>query len=178
MADAGDILIDGVPATREDLTHVALVNYGAYTSFRVESGGVRGLDLHLARLEAEALELFGAAVGEARLRDLMRRAVADRGDCWLRVSLFSPEVSPRTPGRPAVVSPRCSSACATPASIGACGQVTLSPRTKPIFHRLPSDTRPSPSTNRASSNPAARAVRRARIRPKVATCFRCAASRW
>ncbi|MCS6624835.1 aminotransferase class IV [Roseibacterium beibuensis] len=98
MADAGDILIDGVPATREDLAHVALVNYGAYTSFRVEEGGVRGLDLHLERLEAEALELFGEVVGEARLRELMRRAVGGREECWLRVSLFSPEISPRTPG--------------------------------------------------------------------------------
>lgn len=98
MADAGDILIDGAAATLDDLTHVALVNYGAYTSFRVEDGGVGGLDLHLERLEASALELFGEAVGEARLRDLMRRAVRDHGDCWLRVSLFSPEMSPRTPG--------------------------------------------------------------------------------
>ena len=98
MADAGDILIEGVPATREDLAHVALVNYGAYTSFRVEPGGVRGLDLHMQRLEAEAVELFGEAVGEARLRELMRAAVGDRGDCWLRVSLFAPELSPRTPG--------------------------------------------------------------------------------
>ena len=98
MAEAGDILIDGLAATPADLSHVALVNYGAYTSFRVEGGGVRGLDLHLERLEAGALELFGEAVGEARLRDLMRRAVKGRGDCWLRVSLFSPEVSPRSPG--------------------------------------------------------------------------------
>ena len=98
MADAGDILIEGVPATAADLAHVALVNYGAYTSFRVEGGGVRGLDLHLERLEAEARELFGEAVGEARLRELMRRAVGSRGECWLRVSLFSPEVWPRTPG--------------------------------------------------------------------------------
>jgi branched-subunit amino acid aminotransferase/4-amino-4-deoxychorismate lyase len=98
MADAGDILIDGVPATPADLAHVALVNYGAYTSFRVEGGGVRGLDLHLDRLEAGALELFGEALGEGRLRDLMRAAVEGRGDCWLRVSLFAPEVSPRTPG--------------------------------------------------------------------------------
>lgn len=97
MADAGDILIDGVPASRDDLAHVALVNYGAYTSFRVEAGGVRGLDLHLARLEAGAVELFGEAVGEARLRELMRRAVEGRPDCWLRVSLFAPELSPRTP---------------------------------------------------------------------------------
>lgn len=98
MADAGDILIDGVPATLADLAHVALVNYGAYTSFRVEDGGVRGLDLHLDRLEAGARELFGEAVGEARLRDLMRRAVGGREDGWLRVSLFAPEISPRTPG--------------------------------------------------------------------------------
>jgi branched-subunit amino acid aminotransferase/4-amino-4-deoxychorismate lyase len=106
MAEAGDILIDGVPATLANLTRVALVNYGAYTSFRVEDGGVRGLDLHLRRLEAEAGELFGEAVGEARLRDLMRTAVGDRGECWLRVSLFAPEMSPRTPewtGRPKVM---------------------------------------------------------------------------
>lgn len=97
MAGAVELSIDGAPATPDDLTHVALVNYGAYTSFRVEQGGVRGLDLHLARLEDEAVELFGEAVGEARLRDLMRSAVAGRDACWLRVSLFSPDISPRTP---------------------------------------------------------------------------------
>lgn len=97
MAGAVELSVDGAPATAEDLAHVALVNYGAYTSFRVEQGGVRGLDLHLARLEGEAVELFGEPVGEERLRDLMRRAVADRDACWLRVSLFSPDISPRTP---------------------------------------------------------------------------------
>lgn len=106
MADPGEILIDGVPASPEDLAHVALVNYGAYTSFRVEDGGVRGLDLHLTRLKASARELFGEVVGEARLRELMRTAVGDRGDCWLRVSLFSHDVSPRRldwTGRPMVM---------------------------------------------------------------------------
>ena len=98
MSAAPSLCIDGVPATAADLARVALVNYGAYTSFRVEDGGARGLDLHLRRLEAEALELFGEAVGEARLRDLMRAAIEGRGDCWLRVSLFAPEMSPRTPG--------------------------------------------------------------------------------
>ncbi|MDI1327390.1 MAG: aminotransferase class IV [Brevundimonas sp.] len=106
MSAAPELWVDGQPATADDLTHVALVNYGAYTSFRVEEGGVRGLDLHLSRLEAEAVELFGAPVGEARLRELMRAAVAGRGACWLRVSLFSPEIGPRTPdwrGRPKVM---------------------------------------------------------------------------
>ena len=55
-----DILIDGLPATADDLIHQALVNYGAYTSFRVEGGTARGLPLHIARLQASAVELFGA----------------------------------------------------------------------------------------------------------------------
>ena len=50
-----EILIDGAPASPDDLAYLALVNYGAYTSFRVEGGGVRGLDLHLARLEMRIL---------------------------------------------------------------------------------------------------------------------------
>jgi len=103
------ILIDGAPATVADLASQALTNYGAYTSFRVEGGGVRGLGDHLARLEASAVDLFGEVVGEATLRDLMRHAIADRPDCWLRVSLFSPEIGVRNPswrGRPRVMTVR------------------------------------------------------------------------
>jgi branched-subunit amino acid aminotransferase/4-amino-4-deoxychorismate lyase len=94
---AASLLIDGLPATEADLHYLALVNYGAYTSFRVEAGGVRGLDLHLARLEASALELFGEPAGEDRLRDLMRQALGDRREAWLRASLFSPAIGPRNP---------------------------------------------------------------------------------
>jgi len=97
MAGTAELSVDGAAATLDDLTRLALVNYGAYTSFRAEQGGVRGLDLHLARLEAEAVELFGEPVGETRLRALMRAAVAGRDSCWLRVTLFSPEIGPRTP---------------------------------------------------------------------------------
>lgn len=91
------LFVDGFPAAEADLTHQALVNYGAYTSFRVESGGVRGLDLHLARLERAAVELFGDVVGDRRLRDLMRSALGPRQDAWLRVSLFSDALSNRDP---------------------------------------------------------------------------------
>lgn len=95
MARDSAILVDGAPVTEADLTYLALVNYGAYTSFRVEDGGVRGLDLHLARLETSAVDLFGESPGETRLRTLMRQAVAGRDEGWLRVSLFSPEIRPR-----------------------------------------------------------------------------------
>ena len=93
------ILIDGAPPTQDDLAYLAMVNYGAFTSFRVESGGVRGLDRHLARLDASAVALFGEPVAEMRLRELIRLAVEGRDACWLRISLFSPEVLARSPSR-------------------------------------------------------------------------------
>jgi branched-subunit amino acid aminotransferase/4-amino-4-deoxychorismate lyase len=78
---------------------VLLSNYGAFTSMQVEDGAVRGLDLHLERLKQEALELFGVAVPEARLRERMKSALAGRGGrCSLRVQLFLETVTLRTPG--------------------------------------------------------------------------------
>ena len=90
--------IDGAPAASEDLAHMALANYGAYTSFRVEQGGVRGLDLHLERLSRQAIELFGEAPAEGRFRDLIRSALDGRKDAWLRVSLFSRHITHRDAG--------------------------------------------------------------------------------
>ncbi|WP_427791920.1 aminotransferase class IV [Brevundimonas diminuta] len=94
---AVELWIDGRPAGIEDLGHQALINYGALTSFAVEEGGVRGLDRHLDRLNRSAVELFGEAVAEDRLRDQIRTALAGRDDAWLRVSLFFRELSLRQP---------------------------------------------------------------------------------
>lgn len=92
------VQIDGAPASVETLTPVLLSNYGAFTSMQVENGAVRGLDLHLDRLKQAALELFGVAVPEARLRERMKSALAGRaGRCSLRVQLFLQTVTVRTP---------------------------------------------------------------------------------
>ena len=92
-----ELLIDGLPASEADLHYLATVNYGAYTSFRVEPGGVRGLSLHLARLASSSVEVFGAALGETRLREILRTALAGRDEAWVRLSLFSPDIWPRRP---------------------------------------------------------------------------------
>ncbi len=105
-------LIDALPPTQADLHYLATVNYGAYTAYRVEDGGVRGLDLHLARLEASAIDLFGEAVGEDRLRDIIRTALGDRREAWLKVTLFSPDILARTPS--ARVRPRVMTAVSPP----------------------------------------------------------------
>ena len=91
------MLIDGRAPHPDELAYFVTTNYGAYTSFRVEAGGVRGLDLHLARLESSARGLFGEAIAEDDLRGFMRTALGDMADAWLRVGLFSPDIWPRTP---------------------------------------------------------------------------------
>lgn len=97
MAGVFQLWVDGVPASFEALAHQALFNYGALTSLVVEDGGVRGLDRHLERLKHSAVELFGEAPSAESLRDQMRAALAGRSDAWLRISLFSDELSLRRP---------------------------------------------------------------------------------
>ncbi|MFE9085344.1 aminotransferase class IV [Brevundimonas sp. NPDC003935] len=110
-----EMQIDGRPAGADDLGHFVLSNYGAFTSMQVEDGTVRGLDLHLARLEAEAVDLFGLAVPEATLRDRMRQALDGRsGRFSLRVNLFSDAISLRAPE--AVVQPRVLTTLSAPAA--------------------------------------------------------------
>lgn len=79
--------VDGVPATADDLAYLAFHNHGHYTFMQVRNGAVRGLGLHLSRLRDNAVEVFGIAPPEGRLRELLRSAVGDRRDCSVRVVL-------------------------------------------------------------------------------------------
>jgi branched-subunit amino acid aminotransferase/4-amino-4-deoxychorismate lyase len=83
--------VNGQPATSELLLHQALVNYGHFTAMQVRRGRTRGLDLHLARLDAATRELFGACVDPLRIRDHIHHALADTRDASVRVNVFWPE---------------------------------------------------------------------------------------
>ena len=83
-------IIDGRPATAEQLAYPALVNYGHYTSLQVRDGRTRGLDLHLLRLSAATVELFGVELDGDRVRHSIRVAMDTARDASVRVTVFAP----------------------------------------------------------------------------------------
>jgi branched-subunit amino acid aminotransferase/4-amino-4-deoxychorismate lyase len=86
--------IDGRPATAETLVHPALVNYGHVTMMQVRGGRTRGLDKHLARLDAATRELFETGLDGDRVRDHVRHALADTADASVRVGVFQAGAEP------------------------------------------------------------------------------------
>ncbi|MEU2614619.1 aminotransferase class IV [Micromonospora sp. NPDC007271] len=91
--------LDGRPATADDLAALALVNYGHFTTVRLERGGVRGLGLHLDRLVRDCAALFGVRLDVDRVRGLARRLAA-RVDppAMLRITVFDPDLTVVRPG--------------------------------------------------------------------------------
>ncbi|MCO6004249.1 aminotransferase class IV family protein [Actinoallomurus purpureus] len=83
--------VDGGPATADRLRHLALVNYGHLTVMQVRDRRTRGLDLHLARLDAANRELFGLGLDGDRVRGHIRHALGDDiPDATIRVTVFRP----------------------------------------------------------------------------------------
>lgn len=82
--------INGAPADVESLRTLALLNYGHFTSMAVVDRAVRGLDLHLERLQRATIELFGTSLDPAPVRRWMHEALAEsHGALTLRVTVFS-----------------------------------------------------------------------------------------
>lgn len=88
--DPPRVEVDGGPATAERLVHPALVNYGHVTVMQVRGRRTRGLELHLARLDAANRELFGSGLDGDRVRDHIRHALGDVEDATVRLTVFQP----------------------------------------------------------------------------------------
>jgi len=81
------IEIDGAPATVERLSAAAPDGYGHFTAMQVRERRVRGLGLHLARLDAANLELFGIGLDVVKACDHIRHALgAGTRDASVRVA--------------------------------------------------------------------------------------------
>lgn len=95
--------LNGEPASAEDIAPLTLYNYGNYTTMLVRGGGVRGLNLHLERLDKGALLLFGQGIDRARVRQLIRQSVANQSDdaTIVRATVFCKDFDLAHPGRTA-----------------------------------------------------------------------------
>lgn len=103
--------IDGAPPTSADLRALAFGGLGHFTTMRVDAGGARGLDLHLARLVTDCRTLFGTKLSPDLVRERIRSAIADEPDTVVvRVTVFDPTLTLERPGADAdpaiLVSPR------------------------------------------------------------------------
>ena len=82
--------LNGGLAGADDLRHLVQTNYGHFTVMRAEDGCVRGLDLHLDRLQVATRELFGSALDRERVRGYLRHALAGAAGAWsMRVNVFA-----------------------------------------------------------------------------------------
>ena len=92
--------LNGVLVQLDQMAALALVNYGHFTSFRVEDGlRVRGLTLHLERLVRDCRRLFDAPLDPDRVRYLVRHAlVQNGGPITVRVTVFDPALPLGHPG--------------------------------------------------------------------------------
>jgi branched-subunit amino acid aminotransferase/4-amino-4-deoxychorismate lyase len=67
----------------------AMGGYGHFTAMQVRDGRVRGLGLHLSRLEASTRLLFGSELDPDLVRSHLRHAIAGHGALSARVVVFS-----------------------------------------------------------------------------------------
>src|SRR5215472_7538067 len=83
------IQIDGQDATVEQLRGASVAHYGHFTAMQVRDRRVRGLDLHLARLDAANQEVFGTGLDTAQVRHQLRHALGETTrDASVRISVY------------------------------------------------------------------------------------------
>lgn len=91
--------LNGRPVGVDQLQTLALTNFGHFTSFRVDDGRVRGLALHLGRLERDCEAVFGVSLDADRVRRFIRRLVPASGAVTIRVTVFDPATDLARPAR-------------------------------------------------------------------------------
>jgi branched-subunit amino acid aminotransferase/4-amino-4-deoxychorismate lyase len=103
-----DVTIEanGREADQAEVSLLEHEGWGHFTAMQVRGGRTRGLDLHLARLEAAHQEVYGRPLGGQEVRNRIRHALGGRPDASVRVygywaGLIVTVRDPQdTPGRP------------------------------------------------------------------------------
>jgi branched-subunit amino acid aminotransferase/4-amino-4-deoxychorismate lyase len=94
--------LNGAPVSPEAMHALGLVNYGHFTSMRVDEQRIRGLSQHLDRLVRDCHVLFGAVLDRERVQQFVRKAIGGRqGSFVVRVTIFDSAADLGHPGTPA-----------------------------------------------------------------------------
>ena len=91
-SSAPRIEVNGRTTEADPLLFEMMSGQGHFTAMQVRGGRVRGLDLHLDRLDAATRELFGAELDGELVRGRIRHALRERSqDAAVRVYVYHPE---------------------------------------------------------------------------------------
>ncbi|MDX6264153.1 MAG: hypothetical protein QOH84_5841 [Kribbellaceae bacterium] len=85
------VQLNDAPLQLDDPALLSATSYGHFTSMQVRDGKVRGLDLHLERLDRSSQELFGHGVSADRILTYLRTALASSpsGHLSIRINAFT-----------------------------------------------------------------------------------------
>lgn len=82
---------NGQAASVEDLAPLAFAGFAHFTAMQVRDGKVRALDLHLERLRAASLEMFGKTLSDEMMQSYLRSAIrASPADHTLFATVYLP----------------------------------------------------------------------------------------
>ena len=84
-SDDVTIEANGREAGQAEVSLLEHEGWGHFTAMQVRGGRTRGLDLHLARLEAAHQEVYGRPLGGQEVRNRIRHALGGRPDASVRV---------------------------------------------------------------------------------------------
>lgn len=79
------IEVNGREAGQAEVSLLEHEGWGHFTAMQVRGGRTRGLDLHLARLQAAHQEVYGRPLGGQEVRNRIRHALGGRPDASVRV---------------------------------------------------------------------------------------------
>lgn len=80
--------LNGRPVEAVPVKLLRATVYGHFSSMQVRDRSVRGLDLHLDRLDRSTHELFGHGLDRSRVKDHLSHAVGNHPDASVRVTVF------------------------------------------------------------------------------------------
>ena len=105
-SDYVTVEVNGHEADDASLALLEREGWGHFTAMQVRGGRTRGLELHMARLEAAHREVYGRALGEDEIRGRIRHALRGKLDASVRVygywaglivTVRNPQDMPRRP---------------------------------------------------------------------------------